>query len=57
MLGELLDQNRPRLLAKPYKSRPEIKKKPERATRSFSMREGSVDLDPDDFSEEAPADS
>jgi hypothetical protein len=57
MLGELLDQNRPRLLAKPYKSRPEIEKKPERAAKSFSMRESSVDLDSDGFSEEDAAGS
>jgi hypothetical protein len=57
MLGELLDQDRPRLLAKPYQSRPKVKKKPERAAKSFSMREGSVDLDSDDLNEEDPADS
>jgi hypothetical protein len=57
MLGELLDQNRPRLLAKPYQNRPKVEKKPERAAKSFSMREGSVDLDSDDLDEDDPADS
>ncbi len=57
MLGELLDQNRPRLLARPYKTRPAIKKKPERAAKSFSLKEESVDLDMDEFDGEEPADS
>lgn len=44
MLGQLLDQNRPRLLAQPYQTRPTIVKGKQSPAKSFSVREGSIDL-------------
>jgi S-DNA-T family DNA segregation ATPase FtsK/SpoIIIE len=45
-LAELFDQPRPRLLAQPYSARPRVAKKKAKATpQSFSIRDGSIDLD------------
>jgi S-DNA-T family DNA segregation ATPase FtsK/SpoIIIE len=58
-LGQLLDPNRPRLLAQPYNGRLKLAKgkpKDDQVAKSFSMRDGSVDLDVDSPVFDAPED-
>lgn len=48
-LTEMLRGDRPRLLARPYSSRPRVAGEPQPQTpRTFAMRDGAVDLDPDE---------
>jgi DNA segregation ATPase FtsK/SpoIIIE-like protein len=58
VLGQLLDPYRPRLLARPYHTRPKMAqaKKSDTATKSFTLRDGSVDLDTEDDVDDAQQD-